>query len=64
MINLSWLSDNIGSIIILIVLILIIALVVRYLFKKKKNHSCSGDCGSCHGSCSSFVEDYKKNKTK
>ena len=64
MINLSWFSDNIGSIVILIVLILIIALVVRYLFKKRKNHSCNGDCCSCHGTCSSFVKDYKKNKTK
>lgn len=58
----TWLIENMGTIVVLLVLVLIVALIVRKLYsdKKKGIHSCGGHCGggcpgcsSCGGSCSS-----------
>ena len=58
MVMLSWFSENIASIIILLILIAIIALVVWYLIRKhKKGSSCGCDCG---GACSYCHTEEKK----
>ena len=58
----TWLIENMGTIIVLLVLVIIVAAIVRKLYsdKKKGIHSCGGHCGggcpvcsSCGGSCSS-----------
>lgn len=58
----TWLIENMGTIVVLLVLVILVALIVRKLYsdKKKGIHSCGGHCGggcpgcsSCGGSCSS-----------
>lgn len=58
----TWLIENMGTIIVLLVLVIIVVAIVRKLHsdKKKGIHSCGGHCGggcpgcsSCGGSCSS-----------
>ena len=69
----TWLSANIGTIVVALVLVLIVALVVRYVIKEKRaGHSfcagtscggggCSGKCELCHG-CD-FPKDIKIRKS-
>lgn len=46
----SFLTDNIGTILVSLVLILIVVLVIRQMIKDKKSGKvCNGNCGSCHG---------------
>ena len=43
-----------GNLIVVAVLAVIVVLAVRSLWKSHKaGGHCSGDCGSCHGSCCS-----------
>lgn len=58
----TWLMENLGTIVVLIVLVLIVAAIVHKLYSdnKKGIHSCGGHCGggcpgcsSCGGTCSS-----------
>lgn len=58
----TWLMQNIGTIVVLFVLVIIVAAIVHKLYSdnKKGIHSCGGHCGggcpgcsSCGGSCSS-----------
>ncbi len=58
----TWLMENLGTIVVLIALVLIVAAIVHKLYSdnKKGIHSCGGHCGggcpgcsSCGGSCSS-----------
>lgn len=58
----TWLMQNIGTIVVLLVLVIIVAAIVHKLYSdnKKGIHSCGGHCGggcpgcsSCGGSCSS-----------
>ncbi len=52
---LSWLSANIGTIVICAVLIAIVAAIIAKLIKDKKNgvSTCGSNCAHCqmHGSC-------------
>lgn len=51
---LSFVEDDLGSIIILIVLAAIVGLIIFYMVRKHmKGKSCNCDCGSCglSGSC-------------
>lgn len=50
---LAWLSQYIGTIIIIAVLVLIVALIIRSLVKQKKSgkSTCGGDCSCCGGHC-------------
>jgi hypothetical protein len=52
---LSWLSENIGTIIVALVLLCIIAAIIRKLIKDKKSgrKSCGCGCENCamHGHC-------------
>ena len=50
---LSWLQENIGSIVVGLILLVVVALIVRRLILDKKagKHLCGGSCGSCGGSC-------------
>ena len=43
----TWLIENMGTIIVLLVLVIIVAAIVRKLYsdKKKGIHSCGGHCG-------------------
>lgn len=45
----TWLIENMGTIIVLLVLVIIVAAIVRKLHsdKKKGIHSCGGSCSSC-----------------
>ena len=45
----SWLTENIGTIVIVAVLVLIVAGIIRSLIKNKGNgcSSCGGDCCNC-----------------
>lgn len=48
----TWLIENMGTIIVLLVLVIIVAAIVRKLHadKKKGIHSCGGHCGGgCRG---------------
>ena len=51
---LSWLQENIGSIVVGLFLLVVVALIVRHLILDKKagKHLCGGSCGSCGGGCS------------
>lgn len=46
---LTWLTQNIGTIIISAVLLIVCAAIVRYLIRQKKQgkHSCGGACAHC-----------------
>ena len=56
---LTWLTANIGTIVVLLVLVAIVGAIVRKLYtdRKKGIHSCGGGCpgcnsrGGCAGSC-------------
>ncbi len=51
----SWLLDNIGTIVVLAVLIAIVALIIRHIRKDKAagKSSCGCGCANCalHGKC-------------
>lgn len=51
---LSWLQENIGSIVVGLILLVVVALIMRRLILDKKagKHLCGGSCGSCGGGCS------------
>ena len=51
---LSWLQENIGSIVVGLILLVVVVLIVRRLILDKKagKHLCGGSCGSCGGGCS------------
>ena len=51
----TWLIENMGTIIVLLVLVIIVAAIVRKLYsdKKKGIHSCGGHCGGGCPGCSS-----------
>lgn len=50
----SWIIDNIATIIICIVLIIIVAAIIASMIKNKKNgkHSCGCNCSGCDMNCS------------
>lgn len=50
---LSWLQENIGSIVVGLILLVVVVLIVRRLILDKKagKHICGGSCGSCAGGC-------------
>ena len=50
---LSWLQENIGSVVVVLILLGVVALIVRrmVLDKKAGKHICGGSCGSCGGGC-------------
>ena len=53
----SWLSENIGTILVLLVLAALVTMIVRHMRKDKSQgkSSCGGNCAHCalHGSCHS-----------
>ena len=52
---LSFISANIGTIVVLLVLAAVVtAIIVKLVRDKKagKNVVCGGDCSKCHGGCS------------
>ena len=51
---LSWLQENIGSIVVGLILLVVVVLIMRRLILDKKagKHLCGGSCGSCGGGCS------------
>lgn len=51
----SWIIDNVATIIICIILIFIVAGIIISMIKNKKNgkHSCGCNCGGCSMNCSS-----------
>ena len=49
----SWISDNIGTIIICAVLLIIFALLILGLIRDKKKAAAKGGCTGCCSSCSS-----------
>ena len=50
---LTWLSQNIGTIIVLLVVVLIVAAIVKSMRRDKKNgkSSCGRNCAACRGGC-------------
>jgi cytochrome c553 len=50
----SWLMNNLGTIVVSLVLLAVVASVVRHMWKGKKQgkSSCGCDCSAC-GSCPS-----------
>lgn len=61
----SWLSENVGTILVLLVLAAVVTMIVRRMRKDKAQgkSSCGGNCAHCalHGSCHS-VNDEKAGK--
>ena len=49
----SWLSENIGTIIICAVLVVIVAAVIRSMIKSKRTgkYCCGGNCSCCGSAC-------------
>ena len=50
---LTWLSQNIGTIIVLLVVVLIVAAIVKSMRrdKKKGKSYCGGNCAACRSGC-------------
>ena len=50
---LSWIQENMGSIVVVLILLVVIALIIRRLVLDRRagRHICGGSCGSCGGSC-------------
>ena len=50
---LSWLSANVGNIVIIAVLVTIVTLIIVSMVRGKRQgkFSCGGDCSACHGGC-------------
>mgnify|MGYP003269676264 CR=1 FL=1 len=50
---LTWLSQNIGTIIVLLVVVLIVAAIVKSMRQDKKNGKsyCGGNSEVCRGGC-------------
>ena len=50
---LSWLSANVGNIVIIAVLVTIVTLIIVSMVRGKRQgkSSCGGDCSACHGGC-------------
>ena len=62
---LSFVQDDLGSIIVLIVLIAIVALIIFYMIRKhKKGKSCGCNCGCCGNTCKTQEEASKKAKSE
>ena len=63
---LSWLSANLGTIIVSAVLVLIVALVLFVMIRDKRagKSTCSHSCGSCAMSaeCQKRVEEFRRKK--
>lgn len=59
---LEFLTNNIGTILVLAVVILIVAGIVAKMVKDKKNGAslCGGDCSKCHG-CSHSIDSSGEN---
>ena len=51
----SWILDNLATILISSLLIVIVISIIKYLIRQKRDgkNSCGCDCGHCsmHGSC-------------
>ena len=47
----TWLSQNIGTIIVLLVVVLIVAAIVKSMRRDKKNGKSSCNCAACRGGC-------------
>ena len=64
----SWIADNIGTIVVLLVLVLIVAAVVRSMIRDKRcgKSSCGGNCAHCNlcAAGHSAGTAYQKSKTK
>ena len=45
----EWLTDNIGTIVVVLLLLTVVAVILRYMYKRRKagKSSCGCDCGSC-----------------
>lgn len=58
----KFLTNNIGTIIVLAVVVLIVAGIVVKMVKDKKNGAsvCGGDCSKCHG-CSHNMDSPNNN---
>lgn len=52
---LTWLTVNMGTIVVFIILVIIVGAIVRKLYADRKRgiHSCGGGCPGCTGSCAS-----------
>lgn len=72
---LAWLSENIGTILIILVLAAIVALAIRSIVKDRKSgkSSCGGNCSACGAQCeacgqyddySDILEQYKAEQDK
>lgn len=50
----SFIENNLGTIIVCLLLILLVAMIIRNMIKDKKagKTSCAHDCSSCGMSCS------------
>lgn len=50
---LSWLSANVGNIVIIAALVTIVTLIIVSMVRGKRQgkSSCGGDCSACHGGC-------------
>lgn len=63
---LSWLSANLGTIIVSAVLVLIVALVLFVMIRDKRagKSTCSHSCGSCAMSaeCQKRAEEFRRKK--
>ena len=63
----SWITGNIGTIIVLLVLVLIVAAIVRTMIRDKRcgKSTCGGNCAHCNLCTAgrSAVQNRRKSKT-
>ncbi|MCD8003957.1 MAG: hypothetical protein LUG88_08655 [Clostridia bacterium] len=64
----TWLSDNIGSIVVCAVILILIVLAVRYIVRSMKTDKCVGcpSHGACGGGCGDIrtVEELREFRKK
>ena len=51
---LTWISENIATIIICVILLVVVAAIISKMVRDKKNGKsiqCGGDCKNCGGHC-------------
>lgn len=49
---LTWITENIGTMVIGLAILLVVVLAARSVYRNKKNGGCSCSCGGCSGGAS------------
>lgn len=61
---LTWITANIGTLVVLAVLVAIVGAIIRRLYRNRKNGGCScgGGCAGCSGCAASSTSCHPQQK--